>query len=92
VSDPYSELTTELLMAVVSTRPGLARSPARMTIAAVTGQRDPLGNHLRASLESGDLSLAELHEWIIHLAHYGGWPARTTAYAVLVVSHGETAL
>jgi len=44
---------------------------------------DPLRNHLRASLESGDLSLAELHEWIIHLAYYGGWPAGTTAYALL---------
>ena len=96
VSDPYTELTTEHLMGVVWTRPGLARRDRRLvtlTIAAVTGQQDPLGNHLRASLESGDLSLAGLHERIIHLAHYGGWPAGTTAYAVLVeISHGETAL
>jgi alkylhydroperoxidase/carboxymuconolactone decarboxylase family protein YurZ len=62
-----------------------------LTIAAVTGQRDPLRNHLRASLESGDLSLAELHEWIIHLAHYGGWPAGTTAHALLAeVSRDST--
>ena len=54
-----------------------------LTIAAVTGQSGPLRNHLRASLDSGDLSLDELQEWIVHLAHYGGWPVATTAYAAL---------
>ena len=86
VSDPYTELTTDHLMGQIWTRPGLARRDHRLvtlTIAAVTGQRDPLRNHLRASLQSGDLSIEELHEWIIHLAHYGGWPAGTTAYAAL---------
>jgi alkylhydroperoxidase/carboxymuconolactone decarboxylase family protein YurZ len=86
VSDPYTELTTDHLMGRIWARPGLARRDRRLvtlTIAAVTGQRDPLRNHLRASLQSGDLSIEELHEWIIHLAHYGGWPAGTTAYATL---------
>jgi 4-carboxymuconolactone decarboxylase len=86
VSDPYTELTTDHLMGRVWSRPGLARRDRRLvtlTIAAVTGQRDPLRNHLRASLESGDLSVGELHEWIVHLAHYGGWPAGTTAYTTL---------
>ena len=85
-NDPYTELTTDHLMGRVWTRPGLARRDRRLitlTLAAVAGQRDPLRNHLRAALESGDLSVAELHEWIVHLAHYGGWPAGTTAYAVL---------
>jgi 4-carboxymuconolactone decarboxylase len=86
VSDPYTELTTDHLMGKVWSRPGLARRDRRLvtlTIAAVAGQRDPLRNHLRASLESGDFSMAELHEWIVHLAHYGGWPVATTAYATL---------
>jgi 4-carboxymuconolactone decarboxylase len=95
VSDPYTELTTDHLMGVVWTPPGLARRDRRLvtlTIAAVTGQRDPLRNHLRASLDSGDLSLAELQEWIIHLAHYGDWPAGTTAYTLLTdISRGATA-
>jgi alkylhydroperoxidase/carboxymuconolactone decarboxylase family protein YurZ len=95
VSDQYTELTTDHLMGVIWTCPGLARRDRRLvtlTIAAVAGQCDPLRNHLRASLESGDLSLAELHEWIIHLAHCGGWPAGTTAYALLAeLSRGATA-
>jgi len=93
VNDPYTELTTDHLMGRLWTRPGLARRDRRLitlTVAAVTGQRDPLRNHLRASLDSGDLSMEELQEWIVHVAHYGGWPAGTTAYAALgEVSHGS---
>jgi 4-carboxymuconolactone decarboxylase len=86
VNDPYTEVTTDHLMGRIWTRPGLARRDRRLvtlTIAAVTGQGGPLRNHLRASLESGDLSIEELHEWVVHLAHYGGWPAGTTAYTAL---------
>jgi len=84
--DPYTEVTTDHLMGQIWTRPGLARRDRRLvtlTIAAVVGQDGPLRNHLRASLDSGDLSIEELHEWVVHLAHYGGWPAATTAYAAL---------
>ncbi len=86
VTDPYTEVTTEHLFGTVWTRPGLARRDRRLvtlTVAAVGGQREPLTNHLRAALESGDLNLDEIHEWIVHVAHYGGWPAATTAYGVL---------
>ena len=86
VTDPYTEVTTDHLMGRIWTRPGLTRRDRRLvtlTIAAVTGQGGPLRNHLRASLESGDLSIEELHEWVVHLAHYGGWPAGTAAYGAL---------
>ena len=68
------------------TRPGLARRDRRLitlTIAAVTAQRDRLADHLRAALAAGGIAPAELHEWVVHVAHYGGWPAGTTAYATL---------
>lgn len=86
VTDAYTEVTTDHLMGQIWTRPGLARRDRRLvtlTIAAIAGQDGPLRNHLRASLDSGDLSREELHEWVVHLAHYGGWPAATTAYAAL---------
>lgn len=57
--DPYTEVTTDHLMGRIWTRPGLTRRDRRLvtlTIAAVSGQGGPLRNHLRASLESGDLS------------------------------------
>jgi 4-carboxymuconolactone decarboxylase len=86
VNDPYTEFTTEHLFGRVWARSGLDRRDRRLvtlTIAAVTAQRDSLTAHLRAALGSGDLTADELHEWVLHLAHYGGWPAGTTAYAVL---------
>jgi alkylhydroperoxidase/carboxymuconolactone decarboxylase family protein YurZ len=85
------ELTQRVVIRDAQGRARRDRRLVTLTIAAVTGQRDPLRNHLRASLESGDLTLAEIHEWIIHLAHYGGWPAGTTASAVLgEISRAET--
>jgi 4-carboxymuconolactone decarboxylase len=86
VTDAYTEVTTDHLMGRIWTRPGLTRRDRRLvtlTIAAVTGQDGPLRTHVRASLGSGDLSIEELHEWVVHLAHYGGWPAGTTAYTAL---------
>jgi 4-carboxymuconolactone decarboxylase len=85
ITDPYTEFTVELFDRVWG-RPGLGRRERRLvslTAVALSGQRDPLVNHLRASLESEDLSVDELHEWVVHLAHYGGWPIAATAYGVL---------
>ncbi len=85
VTDPYTQFTTELFDRVWG-RPGLARRDRRLvtiTAVALSGQRDPLGYHLWAALESGDLSVEELDEWVVHLAHYGGWPIAASAYAAL---------
>jgi 4-carboxymuconolactone decarboxylase len=86
LNDPYTEFTTEHLFARVWGRPGLRRRDRRLitlTVAAVSAQRDSLTAHVRAALASGDLTADELHEWVLHLAHYGGWPAGTTAHTVL---------
>jgi alkylhydroperoxidase/carboxymuconolactone decarboxylase family protein YurZ len=86
VNDPYTEFTTEHLFGRIWARPGLDRRDRRLitlTIAAVTAQRDSLTAHLRAALDAGEVSADELHEWVLHVAHYGGWPAGTSAYAVL---------
>jgi 4-carboxymuconolactone decarboxylase len=85
LNDPYTEFTTEHLFARVWGRPGLCRRDRRLitlTVAAVSAQRDSLTAHVRAALASGDLTADELHEWVLHLAHYGGWPAGTTAHTV----------
>jgi 4-carboxymuconolactone decarboxylase len=85
-NDPYTEFTREHLFARVWARPGLSRRARRLitlTLAAVTAQRDSLTAHVRAALTSGDLTADQLHEWVLHLAHYGDWPSGTTAYAVL---------
>jgi alkylhydroperoxidase/carboxymuconolactone decarboxylase family protein YurZ len=50
----------------------------------LTGQRETLVYHLGAALGSGDFTLEELQEWVLHLAHYAGWPLATTAHTALV--------
>jgi 4-carboxymuconolactone decarboxylase len=84
--DEHRARSQAMLMGDLWARPRLARRDRRfitLTIAAVTAQREPLANHLRAAIDFGDVAPTELHEWVVHLAHYGGWPAATTAYAVL---------
>lgn len=86
VTDPFTELTTDHVFGRIWTRPGLARRDRRLvslTAAAMAGQRDPLVVHLGAAVDSGDLSVDELHEWVVHLAHYAGWPVAATAYGAL---------
>lgn len=85
-TDPYAEFTLDHVFGRVWTRPGLARRDRRLvtlTVAAIAGQSAPLANHLGAALRSGDLTAAELHEWVLHLAHYAGWPVASTAYTTL---------
>jgi 4-carboxymuconolactone decarboxylase len=59
------------------TRPGLTRKERRfITLACVAaaGQAVPVKAHVKAALESGDLSLDEMKEFILHFAVYSGWP------------------
>jgi 4-carboxymuconolactone decarboxylase len=86
VDDPYMELTLDHVFGRIWTRPGLSRRERRLvslTAAATAGQNEPLGIHVAAALRSGDLSADDLHEWVVHLAHYAGWPAGATAYSAL---------
>jgi 4-carboxymuconolactone decarboxylase len=95
VTDPYTEFTTDHVFGRLWTRPGLPRRDRRLvslTAIALRGLREPLVAHLNAAVSSGDLSADELHEWVLHLAHYGGWPIGANAYAVLreVLAHPST--
>jgi len=85
VEDPYAEFTTELFDRVWG-RPGLSRRDRRLvslTAIATRGLQMPLGVHIEAAISSGDVTAEELHEWIVHLAHYAGWPSAAEAYGTL---------
>jgi 4-carboxymuconolactone decarboxylase len=86
IGDAYMELTLDHVFGRIWTRPGLTRRERRLvtlTAAATGGQSEPLGLHVAAALQSGDLSADDLHEWVVHLAHYAGWPAGATAYGAV---------
>ena len=86
IADPFMEFTTDHVFGRVWTRPGLTTRDRRLvtlTAIAAAGADAALASHLRAAYRSGDLSLAELDEWVVHVAHYVGWPAATPAYMAL---------
>ena len=92
VTDPYTEATTDTVFGSLWARPDLARRDRRLTslsVIATRGLKEPLVAHLTAALSSGDLTAAELHEWVLHLSFYAGWPCGATAYAALreVLAH-----
>lgn len=85
LGDPYMQFTAGLFKNVWS-RPGLTRRERRLitlTAVAARGSAEALPHHIGAALKLGDLSKDELLEWVVHLAHYAGWPASAEAYVIL---------
>lgn len=72
--------TTHLLdfvFAEVWQRPGLTRRERRfitLPCAAAADAERPLRDHVYAALNSGDVSIVEMQETVLHFAVYGGWP------------------
>ena len=58
-------------------RPGLTTKERRwITLACVgaAGAPIPIQTHVRAALESGDIRVDEMKEFVLHFAYYHGWP------------------
>ena len=58
-------------------RPGLSRRDRRFVTLACVAAADaeaPLREHVYAALNSGDVSVDELREAVLHFAVYAGWP------------------
>ena len=82
--DAYTEFTVDALFGDVWSRPGLSRKERRLITLAVVGMTGAPGaieGHVRAALTSGDVSREAMLEFIIHFAHYGGWPLSTNLYS-----------
>jgi 4-carboxymuconolactone decarboxylase len=54
-----------------------------LTCTAIAAHQYPLEIHVYAALKSGDFSLAELHDWALHVAAYAGFPMGAGAEAVI---------
>lgn len=58
-------------------RPGLSRRDRRFVTLACVAAADadaPLRDHVYAALNSGDVSITEMRESVLHFAVYAGWP------------------
>ncbi|OBI40203.1 carboxymuconolactone decarboxylase [Mycobacterium kyorinense] len=67
----------DFVFAEVWSRPALSRRDRRfvtLPCVAAADVQDPLDQHVYAALNSGDLSITEIREAVLHFAVYGGWP------------------
>ena len=86
--DPYtSQGVLDTVFSELWTRPGLTRKERRLiTLACVGAASSPVAieGHLRGALDSGDLTLEEVQEFVLHFAFYAGWPRAAAFEAALV--------
>ena len=77
VTSPYAESTLDFVFGHVWSRDGLSRRDRRwVTLACVAGADSvgPIDAHVYAALNSGDITIVEMLEFVLHFAVYCGWP------------------
>jgi 4-carboxymuconolactone decarboxylase len=77
VMTPFKEATLDFVFGHVWARPGLGRRERRWVTLACVAAADapePIEDHAYAALNSGDCTLNEMLEFVLHFAVYCGWP------------------
>lgn len=67
----------DFVFAEVWSRPGLSRRDRRfitLPCVAAADAEEPLRDHVYAALNSGDVTITEMRETVLHFAVYSGWP------------------
>ena len=67
----------DFVFAEVWERPGLSRRDRRFVTLPCVAAADaeaPLRDHVYAALNSGDVTITEMRETVLHFAVYSGWP------------------
>lgn len=76
-STPATAAMLKFVFADVWQRPVLTRRDRRFITLACVAAADaevPLRDHVYAALNSGDVTITEMQETVLHFAVYGGWP------------------
>jgi 4-carboxymuconolactone decarboxylase len=84
--DYVADVVIDQVFAEIWTRPGLTRKERRwiaITCACMAGAPFAMETHIGAALRTGDISLEELQEFVVHFAVYAGHPKATAARAAL---------
>ena len=74
---PLEVATRDFVFGEVWSRPGLSRRDRRwvtLTCVAAADSPQPIEDHVYAALNSGDIELEEMLEFILQFAVYCGWP------------------
>lgn len=76
-ASPAEVAMVDFVFAEVWPRPGLSRRDRRfvtLPCVAAADAEGPLRDHVYAALNSGDLTIVEMRETVLHFAVYAGWP------------------
>jgi 4-carboxymuconolactone decarboxylase len=68
------------------TRDGLPTRDRRLisiTCACMASVPRGIEDHIRAALASGDITLEEMREFVLHFAYYAGWPKASLVHHTL---------
>jgi len=74
---PVNATLLDFVFAEVWERPGLSRRNRRfvtLPCVAAADAEGPLRDHVYAALNSGDVTITEMRETVLHFAVYSGWP------------------
>ena len=74
---PTGAALLDFVFAEVWQRPGLSRRDRRFVTLPCVAAADaeaPLRDHVYAALNSGDVTITEIRETVLHFAVYSGWP------------------
>ena len=75
--DAFTAVTVDTVFGELWYRPGLSTRERRLLSLAVVGSRGldfEVRTHIAGALASGDVSVSEMVEAILHITHYAGWP------------------
>jgi 4-carboxymuconolactone decarboxylase len=81
----FLDLTRDHVFGEIWTRGELSVRDRRLislTCTALNPSGPALAIHIEKALQSGDLTPAQIDEWIVHLAHYAGWPVAANVYTM----------
>jgi 4-carboxymuconolactone decarboxylase len=84
--DYVADVVVDQVFAEIWTRPGLTRKERRwiaITCACESGAPFAMETHIGAALQTGDITMDELREFVVQFAVYAGWPKATAARAAL---------
>ncbi len=84
--DDLTDVVVDHVFGEIWTRPGLTRKERRwiaITCAAMAGAGLALETHLGAAVRTGDITVDELREFVVHFAVYAGYPRATAVRSAL---------
>ncbi len=85
-STPLEQATLDYVFGQVWSRPGLCRRDRRWVTLACVAAADapqPIEEHVYAALNSGDIELPEMLEFVLQFAVYCGWPKASHVEGVI---------